>query len=173
MKRAKRAKKASAVINAPKANEGTAAAQAINKWAQVAQKVDGLTPFGHKANTQGGLCDMAVIEGKVTTAYSLLSYLYNSKAPAVNKVKAAYTTPKGVNTAAVYAHFARRLQGHIKWCGDTHNNAHGGFISRLAKVGLASEHKAIAAHFAAIAEGLPLFTTEEKATLVLHKAQAK
>ena len=161
------------VHNEPKANSTTTAVQAINKWAAQAAQIDGLTPFGRKAGTQGGLCDMAVIDGKVNSAYSLLSYLYNSKAPAVEKVKASYITAKGINTAAVYAHFARRLQGHIKWCGDVNNNSHGGFISRLDKVGLSSEHKAIAAHFAVIADGLPLFTSDEKAALMLHKANNK
>lgn len=159
--------------NAPKANETTKAAQAISQWAGQAVQVDGLTPFGHKVGTQGGLCDLAVIEGKVTTAYSLLAYLYNCKTPAIEKVKATYTTAKGVNTAAVFAHFARRLQGHIKWCGDTNNMSHGGFISRLEKVGLAGEHKAIAAHFAEIAQGLPLFNSEAKASLALHKQNNK
>jgi hypothetical protein len=156
-------------INTPKNNAETTASQAIARLAKQAVIPEAnMTPFGHKANCQGGLCDMAIIEGKCNTAFQLLDHVARQRqAPIVAALHAQYP-----DYATVISHLARRLKNHVAWCGNPLNMAHGGFISRLQKTGLAKKacddnHKLIAAQFQVISDGLPLYTSVDKVRLAM------
>lgn len=157
-------------INAPKHNAETVAAQQIDMWAKKANKVDGLTPFGHKANCQGGLCDLAIIEGHTTTAFDLLYHVASQrKVPVIAGLYEQYG-----DFETVISHLARRLQAHVSWCANPDNMSYKGFINRLQKTGLATRqnddsHKAIAGLFAVIAKGLPLYTKVDQVRLAVAK----
>ena len=125
-------------INAPKPNSVAVACNAIASIAQRAAGVEGLTPFGHKANCKGGVIDAVILSGKVHSLESFIDALMNSGLATVNTDKAKYAHD------TLQAVLAKRVNDHLAWCSSTLNNSHGGYGSRLEKTGLYAERENLA-----------------------------
>lgn len=126
-------------VNAPKPNAVAVACAKIGSIAASAVPAEGLTPFGHRANCKGGVIDMTILSGKVHSIESFIDDLINSGLKVVNDDRKDY----GNDT--LRAVLAKRVTDHISWCATTSNNSHGGFGSRLAKVGLDTQRTEMAA----------------------------
>jgi len=96
--------------------------------------VGDLTGFGHKVNCKGGVIDLAIFSGKVTGLESFITALQNSGLSIVESDRKKYASDTFRSV------LAKRVVDHIKWCSNTLNNSHGGFGSRLAKVGQYANH---------------------------------
>ncbi len=140
--------KAKAPINTPKHAPVMLDCIAITAITGKASKVDNLTPMGHKVNCKGGIIDEVIISGKATCLQAFVQALANSGLKVVesDRTKYAPSTFKAV--------LAKRVVDHVKWCFNTSNNAHGGFGSRLEKVGLYVQHVEIAKLYGNLAEKL-------------------
>jgi len=117
-------------VNAPKPNDVAVACAKIGAIAATATQAEGLTPFGHKANCKGGVIDRTILSGRVHSIESFIDALANSGLKVVEDDRRDYPLD------TLRAVLAKRVTDHISWCANTLNASHGGFGSRLAKVGL-------------------------------------
>lgn len=125
-------------LNAPKPNSVALACMAIAQIATQAVQAEGLTPFGHKMGCKGGVIDLTILSGKVHSLESFIDQLSNSG------IKAVETDRKAYPLDTFRAVLAKRVTDHVSWCASTSNQTHGGFGSRLAKVGLDSRRGELA-----------------------------
>ena len=136
-------------VNAPKLNSIAVACNNIAAIVNNGQKIDGLTPLGHKANCKGGIIDATVLSGNVHSIESFISALLNSGLAVVKS-----DIEKHGLTDTCKAVLAKRTVDHVQWCSNTLNNSHGGFADRLEKVGLAAQRADIAANLVELATAL-------------------
>lgn len=125
-------------LNAPKPNSVALACMAIAQIATQATQAEGLTPFGHKMGCKGGVIDLIILSGRVHSLDSFIDQLSNSG------IKAVKTDRKAYPPHTFRAVLAKRVTDHVSWCASTSNQTHGGFGSRLAKVGLDSRRGELA-----------------------------
>jgi len=136
-------------INSPKPNGISLACTAISVIATKGIASEGLTALGHKSNCKGGVIDSTILAGNVHSIEAFISALINSGLSVVKSDIARY----GINDT-LRAVLAKRVTDHVKWCSNTLNNSHGGFGTRLEKVGLTSARAEIAAHLVELASQL-------------------
>lgn len=135
--------------NAPKPNSIAIACNNIAAIAANGQKIDGLTPLGHKANCKGGVIDQCILSNKVHSIEHFISALTNSGLAVVKSDIVKYGL-----TETLHAVLAKRTVDHVVWCSNTLNNSHGGFADRLEKVGLAAQRADIAHNLVELATAL-------------------
>jgi len=129
--------KISGAVNSPKLNEIAIACQGITAIAGKSGTAN-LTGFGHKSNCKGGIIDETIFSGKVHSIENFIADLSNSGLKVVenDRIKYANSTFRAV--------LAKRICDHIVWCSNTLNDSHGGFGSRLEKVGLSGKRSELA-----------------------------
>lgn len=135
-------------INAPKPNGITISCQAIGEIAAKAITDGTVTRLGHVASCKGGIIDAVILAGKANTLSDFIMALRNSGLGNVKADMAKY--PAQVCDAVL----AKRVVDHISWCANTSNDSHGGFGSRLFKVGLLTHRDEIASHLKELADRL-------------------
>lgn len=156
-------KKPFIALNAPKDNSITAACKEIAKIAKKAITDGTVTKLGHIAGCKGGIIDSVILEGKATTIESFISALRNSGIGAVKQDMQRF----GPDTCD--AVLAKRVVDHVSWCADTANFSHGGFNSRLMKVGLIGYQKQIAEHLQELAKQLDTVFKAQYSTLYKNR----
>ena len=146
-------------VNAPKPNPVAIACAQIGVIAAGAVLAEGLTPFGHKQNCKGGVIDATILSGRVHSIESFISALENSGLKVVEDDRKEY--PPDTFRAVL----AKRVTDHISWCANTLNASHGGFGSRLAKVGLDANRSELGSLLAELDEQLKRQFTKNYAPL--------
>lgn len=155
-------------INAPKLSSMAIACNELTAFTKQHGKLDGaLSMLGHKANCMGGVIDSVIASGKGHTIEAFISALAN--ASHIKSVNNVLDTQGGYNDFAK-ACFAHRVSDHVQWCA---NNAmsHKGFVSRLAKVGLATHAKQLSTLLTELATQLKNAYSVQYAALYRKRAK--